>query len=115
MTYSRINTSKQNGSRRIVVILILVLNLSVVFFPAKAQDSIFLKKVSVESGGKTIYQTLNQISDSIGYFFIYDSKVVDSDKRVRISVKEKPLNEALNTIFNDSTLRYKTIKNHILI
>ena len=115
MTYSRINTSNQNGSRRIVVILILVLNLSVVFFPAKAQDSIFLKKVSVESGGKTIYQTLNQISDSIGYFFIYDSKVVDSDKRVRISVKEKPLNEALNTIFNDSTLRYKTIKNHILI
>ncbi|HOP03974.1 MAG TPA: carboxypeptidase-like regulatory domain-containing protein [Tenuifilaceae bacterium] len=104
-----------NYSRKIGFFLILALTLTLFFSPTIAQDSIFLKKVSVESKGKTIYQTLNQISDSIGYFFIYDSRVVDSDKCVQILVKDMPLRMVLNTILNDSTIRYKTIKNHILI
>lgn len=77
--------------------------------------SIFDKKVTIPSQRTTVYQALSQISDSIGYFFIYDSKVVSSDKRIRPDVKNIPLAFALQTILADTSLVYKVIGNHILI
>lgn len=78
-------------------------------------EDIFNRKVSLGRQRTSVYQALNQLSDSIGYFFAYDSKVVFSDKRVRFSINNLPLSIAIDQILNDSSLTYKAIDRHILI
>jgi hypothetical protein len=77
--------------------------------------SIFDKRVTIHNQRTTIYQALSQISDSIGYFFIYDSKVVNSDKRIRAEINNLPLAQAMQEILSDTSLVFKAIGNHILI
>jgi hypothetical protein len=89
----------------------------IVCFSAHAQDNkeIFQQKVSLKKQRLSVYQALNQLSDSIGYFFAYDSKVVDNDKQIRTSINNITLEEALNQILTDTSLVYSIIDKHILI
>lgn len=79
------------------------------------QESIFDQKVKVVERKSTVYEVLNQISDQIGYFFIYDSKLVNSDRTVKVSNESKSLNELLKELVDDSSLQFKVIDKHILI
>lgn len=77
--------------------------------------NILQKKVTLKPQRTNIFEALNQLSDSIGYFFAYDSKAVQSDRMVRISIKDISLKSALEQILNDTTLRIRVTDRHILI
>lgn len=79
------------------------------------RDEIFDKKVTLPKQRTTVYQALNQLTDSIGYLFAYDSKLVDSDRRIRTNITSIPLRKALGQILADSTLGFRVIDRHILI
>lgn len=78
-------------------------------------EEIFDKKVTLPKQRTTVYQALNQLSDSIGYLFAYDSKLVDSDRRIRTNITRIPLRKALGQILADTTLGFRVIDRHILI
>lgn len=80
-----------------------------------AQESILDQKISLTDQKLTVYEVLNQITELTGYFFIYDSKLVDSDKRVKVSSVGNPLKQILTDILDDKTLDFKVIEKHILI
>jgi len=80
-----------------------------------AQESILSQKIAIPNQKATIYEALSQITQLTGYYFIYDSKLVDSDKRVSISSDGKVLLQILSEILNDKTLDFKVIEKHILI
>jgi len=82
---------------------------------ATSQESVFDRKISLPEQRTTLYQALNQISDSIGYFFIYDSKVVNNEKRIKVSANNLKLSIVLNNLLSDSSLSFKNIGQHILI
>ncbi len=63
----------------------------------------------------TLYNIFNQITRQTGYFFIYDSEIVDSDKEIRIGRTHKSLTELLHELVPDSSLEFDIIENHILI
>jgi hypothetical protein len=72
-------------------------------------------KVKLSKGRGTIYNLLNSISNQTGYMFIYDSRLFDNDKVVRIPSGEFQLDKAVQIITGDIRLETQLIGNHILI
>ncbi len=64
----------------------------------------------------TTYEMLNLISERSGYLFMYDSKVIDSNRKVKISEGDYTLKEAIALACGDAeNIRTRTIGNHILL
>ncbi|MDD2196497.1 MAG: carboxypeptidase-like regulatory domain-containing protein [Bacteroidales bacterium] len=98
-----------------VIALLLLLHAPINYVFSQEQHSILQKEVTLNPQRTTIFKALSQLSDSIGYFFAYDSKAVQSDRMVRVSIKEISLKNALEQILNDTTLRIRVADSHILI
>ena len=81
-----------------------------------AQDkAVFQKEVSLPGQNNSIYQILNQISRQTGYFFIYDSHIIDSDKNVRIRRGKYSIGELLETMLDDASLSFRVLEKYIII
>jgi len=78
-------------------------------------DSILVQKIAIPNQRTSVYELLNQITDQTGYFFIYDSKIVNSDKKISVFSDGKTVREILVEILNNSSLDFKVIEKHILI
>lgn len=96
---------------------VVLLFLFLISFSSKtlAQDTILDQKFSLTNPKISVYEALGEITKLTGYFFIYDSKLVDSDRMVKVSSDEKELRQILNDILDDKTLDFKVIERHILI
>jgi len=80
-----------------------------------AQENVFEQKLTIEPQRATVYELLSKITESTGFFFIYDSKIIDNDKNSRITSKSKTLRQILDEILDDNSLDYKIVEKHILI
>lgn len=85
------------------------------FTNANAQESILKKNITIPKQHTTLYNALNLISDKTGCLFIYDSQVVESDKRVKLAAENQPMEQVLDNILANPDLGYKVIGQHILI
>jgi hypothetical protein len=81
----------------------------------QAQEEVFHQKVSLPRQNSSIYAVLNQISGQTGYYFVYDTEILNSDKRVRLSAGNNTLATWLDKIIDDPSLDYRIIENHILV
>lgn len=97
------------GSLVLIVVLFL--------FPlnSSGQECLLDTKVSLPRQNSTIYSLLNQITHQTGCFFIYDSEIIQNNRRVSLRRTRKDVRSLLNEILNDPSLSYRTIENHILI
>lgn len=100
---------------RIFSVLLLFVFFTFGTFILYAQENVFEQKLAIEPQRATIYELLGKITESTGFFFIYDSKLVDSDKISKITSESKTLRQNLDEIFDDKSLDYKIIEKHILI
>ncbi len=83
---------------------------------AQTEDGDILnRKIQLSKQKSTVYQLLRQISDQSGYLFIYDSQIIDNDKKVKIPAAEYTLQNAIYTIAEDRTLKFRIVGNHILL
>jgi hypothetical protein len=94
---------------------ILVLWFSLPDVKAGFHSDVFKKQISLPRQQTTIYGALSQLSKQTGYFFIYDSELVNNDQRIRLSSSTQDLQSWLKTILDDPGLDYRIIENHILI
>jgi hypothetical protein len=83
--------------------------------PVSCQTSLLEKVISLPKKNTTLYEALNLISQKADCFFIYDSEVVESDKKVRLQAGNQPLYEVLDNILSNPGLKYKVLGKHILI
>lgn len=83
--------------------------------PLFAQDDILTKRFSFNPQRTSLFDALNTISKKTGYLFIYDSRIIENDRKVRLEAKNDPLYQILGSIFNDPALKYKVISKHILV
>lgn len=97
---------------RIPVIILLV---HFFIIPAFGQVSLLEKPVTIPRQTTTLYEALNVISNKAGCLFIYDSKLVDSDRRVKLEANNRPLGKVLDGLLDNPGLGYKVIGQHILI
>jgi hypothetical protein len=117
MPIGKINIAKNIYTIPIIfgvpLLWLLLINPTVSF--AQDNNDVFAQRVSLPRQRTSVYQALNQLSDSIGYLFAYDSKLIDSDRKVKPNIIDIPLLDALNQLLNDTTLTCKIIDKHILI
>jgi len=82
---------------------------------AVCQVALLDKTITIPKQHTTLYNALNLISDKADCLFIYDSQVVESDKRVKLVADNQPLKQVLDNILANPELTYKVIGQHILI
>jgi len=82
---------------------------------ALAQESLLGTIISIPKQHTTLYNALNLISGKADCLFIYDSQIVESDKRVKLVADNEPLKKVLDNILANPELEYKVIGQHILI
>lgn len=87
----------------------------VLFLNSNAQNLLLDKPITIKRTQTTLYEALKTISDQADCLFMYDSKWVDSEKKVRIAANNQKLSEVLDILLNDKNLSYKVIGKHILI
>lgn len=79
-----------------------------VTFAASAQN------VSLKEKSASIYMIFDKISKQTGYDFVYVNQILTNTKEVTINVKNEPLEQVLEKIFEGQELQY-TIRNKTVI
>lgn len=103
------------GSNSFRQFCLLTLSLHLSFFSVFAQTSVLDAEISISRQHTTMYGLLNQISRQTGHFFIYDSELIDNNKRIRVAATTAEVQHILNTILDDPALQFKVVDQHILI
>lgn len=94
---------------------LLSLSFLLSYFSVFAQTSLLDAEISVPRQHTTIYDLFSQISRQTGLFFIYDSDLIDNNKRIRVAATTATVQHILNTFLEDPTLQAKVVDQHILI
>jgi hypothetical protein len=79
------------------------------------QTDVFQQYIALQGQNSSIYSILNQISAQTGFYFVYDTDILNSNRKVRLRTAEKPLSAWLDELTGDTTLDYHIIENHILV
>ncbi len=114
-TKPRMQACSSPGWMVLYVFMLMTLCVLLPAHQAEAQAQVFDKQISLSRQQTTIYGALNQLSKQVGYFFIYDSDLINNDQRIRLPSATQNMQSWLNIILNDPSLDYKIIENHILI
>lgn len=106
--------TRQQAARQSLKAMLLIVILSICY-QGYAQEDPLQKLISIPSQHTTLYQALNTISDITGYYFIYDSEVVNSDKKVNLSANNETLAAVIKKILGNENLNFRVVEKHILI
>lgn len=63
----------------------------------------------------TIYELLNNVSAKFGYFFIYDSRILDNDRKSKLKGGEYTLEEAVREITGFEDIRFEYKESYVLL
>ena len=81
----------------------------------KSQEDILSSKFTFNEGSIKTAGALELITRKTGFYFTYDSKIIDGEKRTELNVTDLPLQKILDNIFENDSIKYSIISNHIII
>jgi len=81
----------------------------------KGQESILDSAFSFKAGQIKTANALNLISKQTGFNFTYDSRLIDADKKVNMTISNAKLKDILDAILDNDSLVYNIIDNYIII
>jgi hypothetical protein len=91
-------------------VLLLFLN-STAFGQVNILDSAF----TFRAGTVKTANALNLISQKTGYYFTYDSRIIDPERKTNLSFIRVRLRTILDSLLKNDTLRYSVINKYIII
>lgn len=94
---------------RLILLLLALASLSL-----HAEEDVLKRRVQLPEYNGSAYQLFALISEQIGYYFTYDSRLVDSERRVSFSKGEYEVEETLRVILNDTKIRIRVIGRQIV-
>lgn len=94
-------------------IWILLLYFSFFNYPLTAQ--LPGQNINLSLHNKPIEQVLEEFTRQSGFLFTYNAEIFSPDTRLSIEIKDLPVLEALDSIFNDPSLRFILIDKNIVI
>ncbi len=65
--------------------------------------------------GATVEEVLNRIEETSNFFFLYNKKIIDVERKVDISAENKMITEILDLLFNKSNVNYTIIDRQIVL
>ena len=81
---------------------------------AQAKD-ILDQEIQLPKVKETTYELLNRITGLTGYFFIYDSDIINSEKKINFSGGKHTVRQSIYLITQDKNIQIKVINRHILL
>lgn len=72
-------------------------------------------KVNIKMENVSIKQVLNSIEDQTNFFFIYNGKLVDVERKINVNIDNQSVNDVLRDIFSDSNIKYEIENRQILL
>lgn len=75
----------------------------------------YAQLISLEGKNASIERMLEQIENQSGYRFIYTVDIIEKARPVNVSVKDRPLAEALELCFKDQPLTYSIVEKVIVV
>jgi len=82
---------------------------------SKAQNSPLDERITIESRKVSLYEALNIVSEIIGYNFVYDSKDIDSDSKVKLEARNERVSSIITRIIPNPNIRAKVLDKYILL
>ena len=80
-----------------------------------AQPSNTIPAVTVTMENTSVKDVLKEIEKQSKYFFLYDKKNVEENRKVSISATQKPLTEVLSQLFSNTNVSYVIEGKHIVL
>jgi hypothetical protein len=87
------------------IIIYVVIALMAYAETLQAQQEPSAKNITIRSSRHTVFSLLSEVSRQSGYFFIYDSELIDNSRRVNISKGEYSLDEILARVIGDADIQ----------
>ena len=82
---------------------------------AGGTDDVLSRLVKITTTKGSRYQLLRQVSDQTGYYFIYDSQVINNDEEVKVRKGEYTVRNAIHLITGNEQIKIGILGNHILL
>jgi len=85
--------------------------------PAQRMEDrdVLTRRIQVKKGKGTIYQFLKEVSTLTGYQFIYDSQIIENDKKIKVNKGEYTLQDAIKKITQNNDIEMRIVGKHILL
>lgn len=72
-------------------------------------------RVSLEMRNATVEQVLNEIEEKSDYYFLYNSKLINVDRKVSVSVNDNSVESVLHNLFDGTDVDYKVNDKQIVL
>ena len=93
----------------------IILACIAIHLQADDRDDVLAKKITLSTGKGAIYQLLKEVSEQAGYSFIYDSEIIENDKKVSVRKGVYTVRDAIYAITGNKQLQIDMLGNHILL
>jgi len=72
-------------------------------------------KMTLQLSDATVKEVLNRIEEKSEFFFLYNSKLVDVNRKVNVNVKDEKIDEILNSMFQETGVVYTVVDRQIVL
>jgi TonB-linked SusC/RagA family outer membrane protein len=72
-------------------------------------------KVSIKLKNSTVEQVLNEIEKNSDYYFLFNQKLVDVNRKVNVNVSNKPIKDVLANLFENENVSYFVYDRQIIL
>lgn len=72
-------------------------------------------KLNLELENTTVRDALLQIEENSEFYFLYNSKIVDVERKVNVRVKNKKIDEVLDVLFDNTNVDYTIVDRQIVL
>jgi len=72
-------------------------------------------KLNLKFKNYSVREILSQIEDDSEFYFLYNSKIVDVERKVNLNIKNKKVDDILDILFEDTNVDYTIIDRQIVL
>ncbi len=95
-----------------ILILIFILGINSLFAVSVYSQS---TRITLNMADSRIEDVLNQIEHSTEFFFLFDQKQIDINRKVTINAKEEKIADILDELFSGTDVRHQVIDRQIVL
>ena len=96
---------------KLMMVLFLVAITNLIASEAYSQNT----KLTMQITDATVKEVLSQIETNSEFFFLYNSKLVDVDRKVSMDVNDQKINEILSDLFGETDVVYAVVDRQIVL
>jgi len=94
-----------------LTLFLMVLSVLSAFSSSYAQKT----KLSLKVQNSQVKEVLNEIENQSDFFFMYDNKQIDVERRVNLEINSLNIDQALQKLFEGTSTSYKVVNRQILL